>query len=335
LHLCTPAQIPVVILKGAALATTLYPSIGLRPMGDLDLLVPPDRLAEAVACLQALGYVEPAPDMVPGLNQVVGHHVGLDGGEAIPLHVELHWTLAAGEHARHAPSMPWFWQQTEPLSMGAGGLGSGGAREPRSTGAGEQRRGAEANSPLHPSTSAPLLTLTPTAHLLYLAAHLMLQHGSARASLLWFCDLDLLVRRQADRLDWDELLRRAREFHWTAALHAALRGAQDRFGTPLPQGFLDALAETEDRQAARLVARKADPRQTRAMGVWNFLSPLDGQARLRLALAIALPSPAYVRWRYQPRPGWLWPLCYPYRWLDILREGLSTLAKLARRRGGL
>jgi hypothetical protein len=46
---------------------------------------------------------------------------------------------------------------------------------------------------------------------------------------------------------------------------------------------------------------------------------------LRLALGIALPSPAYVRWRYQPRPEWLWPLCYPYRWLDILREGLSTL----------
>jgi hypothetical protein len=168
LHLCTPAQFPVIVLKSAALATTLYPSIGLRPMGDIDLLVPQNCLAEAVACLQALGYVEPAPDMAPGLNQVVGHHVSLDGGEAIPLHVELHWTLAAGEHARHAPSMPWFWQQTEPLSMGAGGLGSGGAREPRSTGAeelgsrgarerrswGEEEQGSSA--PQHLSLPAPL-----------------------------------------------------------------------------------------------------------------------------------------------------------------------------------
>ncbi len=46
-------------------------------------------------------------------------------------------------------------------------------------------------------------------------------------------------------------------------------------------------------------------------------------------LAIAIPSPAYVRWRYKPRPAWLWPLCYPYRWLDILREGLSTLWQMA------
>jgi len=159
----------------------------------------------------------------------------------------------------------------------------------------------------------------------------MLQHGGARASLLWFCDLDLLVRRQADRLDWDELSRRAREFHWAAALRAALQGTQERFGTPLPQGFLDALAEAEDRQAARLVACKADPLQTRARSVWNLLSSLDGQARLRLALAIVFPSPAYVRWRYRPRPEWLWPLCYPYRWLDVLRDGLSTLVNLVQR----
>jgi hypothetical protein len=311
----SPSPIPTVVLKGAALALTLYPSIGLRPMGDIDLLVPQNRLAEAVACLQALGYVEPIPDMAPGLNQVVGHHVGLDGGEAIPLHVEVHWTLAAAEHDRHAPSMPWFWQQTEEWKWEDG----------------EWKMEAEIHNSQFAIRNSKFAILTPTAHLLYLAAHLMLQHGGARASLLWFCDLDLLIRSQADRLDWDELLRRSREFHWAAALQAALQGAQERFGTPLPQGFLDTLAETNDRQAARLVVCKADPRQTRATSVWNFLLPLDWQARLRLALAIALPSPAYVRWRYQPRPGWLWPLCYPYRWLDILREGLSTLWQMASR----
>ena len=42
------SSIPTVVLKGAALAATLYPAIGLRPMGDLDLLVPENHLAEAV-----------------------------------------------------------------------------------------------------------------------------------------------------------------------------------------------------------------------------------------------------------------------------------------------
>jgi hypothetical protein len=206
--------------------------------------------------------------------------------------------VIGGEASSYRPRIDWFWEQAEMANL----LGM------------------------------QTLLLTPTAHLLYLAAHLMLQHGGAQARLLWFCDLDLLIRRQADRLDWDELLRCAREFHWATALRAALQGAQERLGTPLPPGVLAALAETYDHQAAHLVEGQTDPRQTRAIRVWNFLSSLDWQARLRLALAIVLPSPAYVRWRYQPRPGWLWPLCYPYRWLDMLRKGLYTMVKLTRRR---
>jgi len=331
------AEIPVIILKGAALAVTLYPNIGLRPIGDVDLLVPQARLSEALACLKALGYIEPIPDVAPGLNRVVGHHVSLGGGKDIPLHVEVHWTLAAGGHDRHAPSMAWFWQQTEPLTLGPG------AEEPGSGG-----------------ELALLLTLTPTAHLLYLAAHLIFQHGGALTNclaswkgtstpsqqageivchqfqLLWLYDIDLMVRREADRLDWDELLHRAQEFRWAAALHATLQCAQDRFGTPLPQGFLDALAEVSDHRSAHLVERKVGPLQTRALRVRNAMSALDWQARLRLASAIAFPSPTYMRWRYlsrfrAPLRSLLWPLCYPYRWLVILREGLSTALKLALR----
>jgi len=286
-------------------------------MGDVDLLVPWPRLTEAVRCLKTLDYVEPIPDMAPGLNPVVGHHVSLMSSGDIPLHVEVHWTLVAGEHNRYAPFMAWFWEQTELFSLSRGTEGSGSGGEP---------------SPLHPSFPAPLLTLTPTAHLLYLAAHLMLQHGGAKAKLIWFYDIDLMVRREADRLDWDELLCRAQEFRWAAALHAALQGAQERFGTPLPHGPLDALAKTGDHLAARLVEWKAGPLQTHALGVWNTLLALDGRARLRLVLGIAFPSPVYMRWRYKPRPSWLWPLCYPYRWLDILREGLSTLWRIANSR---
>ena len=46
-------------------------------------------------------------------------------------------------------------------------------------------------------------------------------------------------------------------------------------------------------------------------------------------LAIAIPTPAYVRWRYKAGLAWLWPRCYPYRWLDMLCDGLFTLWKIA------
>ena len=292
--------LPVILLKGAALAATLYPSIGLRPMGDLDLLVSEDRLAEAVACLKALGYVEPYPDMVAGLNALAGHHVNLQGGRDIHLAVELHWTLVSGEHDWRSPSLPWFWQQTEPLP--------------------------NSQLPIH-NSQFEIFTLTPTAHLLYLCAHLMLQHGEARSVLRWFYDIHLLVTQEGQRIDWDELILRAQKFRWAPALHSALGGTAARFATPLPAGLLESLIDGADPRDQSLVQRKARP-QTRGERVSDVLTSFSWPARLRILLANVIPSPAYVRWRYKPRPAWLWPLCYPYRWLDILREGLTTLWRM-------
>ncbi len=45
-------QIPTILLKGAHLAATVYDQIALRPMMDIDLLVPFDALQEAIAAIQ-------------------------------------------------------------------------------------------------------------------------------------------------------------------------------------------------------------------------------------------------------------------------------------------
>jgi hypothetical protein len=53
----------VIVLKGAALAETVYPRPELRHSSDVDLLIAPAERASAVACLQQLGwrpsFVEP------------------------------------------------------------------------------------------------------------------------------------------------------------------------------------------------------------------------------------------------------------------------------------
>jgi hypothetical protein len=50
------ADLPVIVLKGAALAHLLYPSVGLRPLSDLDLLVDPRMAARAQSVLESLGF---------------------------------------------------------------------------------------------------------------------------------------------------------------------------------------------------------------------------------------------------------------------------------------
>lgn len=312
----TISKLPAtIVLKGAALATTLYSDIALRPLSDVDLLVPREYLQLATQGVRSLGYREAYPEMTPGLNRAAGHHVFLRGGPADRVAVELHWSLVGGDNDWRTPALDWFWQETDVWSPGAGVRTLG------------ETRGSQLSGP-----ARPVFQLTPTAHLLYSAAHLMLQHGGAQARLLWFYDLHLLITRWGERLEWDEILRRAREFYWAAALHAALEGLQARFGTPLPPGFLDALAEVRDSEAERLVARMGSALQTRSIGAWNHLSAMQWRTRLHLAWSIVCPSPTYMRWRYAPRPIWLWPLCYPYRWFDIVRDSLRTFVLVTRRR---
>src|SRR5450759_3717567 len=50
------AHIPVMVLKGADLATTMYPRPELRHFGDVDLMVQPHALAAALAILEDSGY---------------------------------------------------------------------------------------------------------------------------------------------------------------------------------------------------------------------------------------------------------------------------------------
>lgn len=76
------------------------------------------RLTEAVACLKALGYVEPYPEMALDLNPLAGHYVDLQGGRdvhlALELHWTFHWTIVGSKRDWRSPSIPWFWTQTDP-----------------------------------------------------------------------------------------------------------------------------------------------------------------------------------------------------------------------------
>ena len=50
------ANIPAMWIKGSALAHTIYPKPSLRPMCDLDVLVPYDRREAAFEEVTQLGY---------------------------------------------------------------------------------------------------------------------------------------------------------------------------------------------------------------------------------------------------------------------------------------
>ena len=83
--------IATIALKGAHLAHLVYPSVGLRMMCDLDVLVPRAELARAAGVLAGLGYLRQYQD-VEDVDYARHHHLrpmARPGG----IRVELHWNI--------------------------------------------------------------------------------------------------------------------------------------------------------------------------------------------------------------------------------------------------
>jgi hypothetical protein len=284
---------PPVVLKGGALASSLYDEIGLRPMGDIDVLVPRAELEGWLELARKASFRRLAPEMSPGLDRAIHYHTALsrdDEGEAT---IELHYGLIAGESDWRSPDPRWFLESTEDW---------------------------------HPPSAARYSArqLDPTAHLLYLSAHAMLQHGGASARMIWFYDLHLLISRR--RIRWTELLERAKSLRWEPALGAALARSRAFFETELPEGLVEELEVHPRERRAREVGRRGDPGRSRAEIVWSELRSVGVGRGLLWALGILFPRPEYMKWRY-PEAGRLWPAIYPLRWGRAVWEGGRALLR--------
>jgi hypothetical protein len=283
-------NISVILVKGASLALSLYPERDLRPMMDVDCLVPWAEHQQALQLLGEMGYQEDARDQVPGLHAMSDYHANLKGGPGNRVIFELHWGLVSSPLAWYAAPIEWFWQHIEPWNA------DGCARQ-----------------------------LTPLAHLLYQSAHAMLQHGGSHILLIWLYDLHLLA--QSGLVDWQELVEQAAHLRWGGVVEQALRLTQAAFDTRLPEGLLEQLAQVADPAVDRLVAFKQQFGGVRLLYDWYSLVALRGMPRLRYMLGMIFPRPTYIRWRYQPQPSWLWPFYYPYRWLRMCTEGILAMRR--------
>jgi hypothetical protein len=301
LQMLTREDIPVVVLKGICFILTIYPDIGLRPMGDVDILVPRPKWEKAVAIAQSLGYENNKPDASRGLHDLLGHDVCLQKTGPFPITLELHHSLVADKTFTYAVPVDWFWEQTEPL--------------------GRTSLGMEYKN---------LLMLTPVAQILYAASHAMLQHGGKNVSLGWYYDLDRLIRHYDGRMDWDQLLLQAKTFEWSSALHAALTQTYAYFATPIPEQVRASLSGAMDRHQ-RLVALKQVKPATHSLEEHQKYLSLNWYGRLRLVLALVIPSPAYMKWRYGLKSSWALPAYYPIRWWGIAKDAFYTVIALLKK----
>ncbi|MBN1537855.1 MAG: nucleotidyltransferase family protein, partial [Anaerolineales bacterium] len=151
------ADIPVIVLKGAVLATTIYPDPALRPMSDLDLLVKTEDLERAKELILSLGYYEPIPEMAKGFNRMIGHEYKLHKLAQPKISVELHWSVISGDYDRRTPSLDLLWKNRKTIIS----------------------QNENSNHLIE------IFSLSPEYLLCYLIGHLIIQHGKSTGRLVW------------------------------------------------------------------------------------------------------------------------------------------------------
>ena len=109
-------EIPVVVLKGAALRLTAYRDPAERPFGDIDILVPKESLPDAVALLEAQGYARHSEHR-DRIYLEHFHHLVLS--RAPGFKVEVHWALAP-EHSTLGLDPEAFRRDTVPAQTVSG-----------------------------------------------------------------------------------------------------------------------------------------------------------------------------------------------------------------------
>ena len=95
------SHVPVVALKGVALAWRYYPEPSLRPMRDLDVLVPAERALEAAELLADAGFArESADPRVLADALAASHELPSQRHPRLGVTIELHHRLTDPPHRR-------------------------------------------------------------------------------------------------------------------------------------------------------------------------------------------------------------------------------------------
>jgi len=257
-------HIPVIPLKGPALAELLYLYPALRPCSDLDLLIRRESVSAVDSLLQRLGYRRLADAHSFRFDLAYDRATLYEGPSGV--RVDLHWGLLSD------PRYTWderegltVWDRAVPLRV-----------------AGQEALG-----------------LCPEDLLLYLAVHLAVHH--ALVGLLWYYDLYLVIERWADKLDWEALIARASRWRVRAALYWALLELEMLFSTRAPAQVMARIEPRGPRAAAMgWLLRHGTSQQRRRLEHLIALLLVDrGRDLLGTLGRTLLPPPAWLRVRYE------------------------------------
>jgi hypothetical protein len=228
--------IKVIVLKGAALAQTVYGNIALRPMSDIDLLVKKEDLPRAEKIMLELGYL--FEEDKPREWYIENHfHLGYFHPEKTIL-VEVHWHIGRPSHPSQIAItdtgiIERWWERAETVEI----------------------------------SGMKTLVLSPDDLLFHLTLH-FIKHRfinggfkgpfTSRGALIQLCDIFRVLKHHKGRFNWARLQREAEE-HQIAGLISAtlyLLGEMIDLGDIFNDAFPVLKLPTFDKKLVELIRKR-------------------------------------------------------------------------------
>lgn len=214
------AGIPTMVLKGAALVALGIRDAGLRPMADVDILVPREDAARSIGVLDALGGRRPKRTT----NDLVRLKYGVLFRAPSSTACDLHWrVMKRFESLVGGPAEPDFWPNAQRVTLG----------------------GAD--------TLAP----DPTDHLFLVCTHAAWWTPPSRVR--WVADAHAILSG-GEKLDWDRMIELARVTSSVLPIRETLTYLHRLLDLPIPSETLSILDQIpitpRDKAAYRLAGRR-------------------------------------------------------------------------------
>lgn len=182
--------------------------------------------------------------------------------------------------------------------------------------------------------------LAPDDVIIHVCVHTAYHHRFM-VGLRGACDVDVLVRRLGNSVDWSRLVDTANADGSAPYVYAALRVAQELLQTPIPEHVLSALEheQCEERMVGDALAFVTNMEEERTPAAFRELRESSSlMTGVRVLWRGIFPTPEVIRHVYSIERGSLrLPLYYVVRPFDLLRRrgarwvGLVTGAERERR----
>ena len=192
-------KIETMLLKGGALVLLHYDDYGLRPMGDIDILIPPDKAKLAINLLLDANWQMKAEWMTVEKTlkrSSAGAFVNDHGGE-----IDLHWNVFP--QGRHPHADDDFWTESVEIKM--------------------------AGVPTRCENSTDLLF-----HVCVHGAR-----WSAVSPIRWIADAMIIFDSVQGKINWARLVEQASKRRLTLPLRETLAYLKKNFNAPVPSKLLE------------------------------------------------------------------------------------------------